>query len=312
MCHQEDKEEDYGVSPKNVTMFGGKGGVGKTTCAAATALHHASLGEETIVISTDFTPSLRDIFELESSIKPAKVAERLYVAEIGYEEVKKLWDEKFGTEVYEVFSTFVDIGYEEFVEFVATILPGIRDEFMIDYIRELAESGSFERIIWDTAPAGQTLGLLQMPSLINKHLNPAPRIYSALKTTRQRKRSVLEIIKVWEELSSKDIEFLKSGVVFNLITIAEGLSVRQLDSIIMEFRRRSFNIEHIIVNQVVKEPDSDFLRSRASMQHRYLLETEDRYGVIVTRLPLFPYEIKGIEKLREVERVLYSDGQGSP
>ena len=63
------------MSPKNVTMFGGKGGVGKTTCAAAAALHYASQGEETIITSTDFTPSLRDIFELESSMKPAKVAE---------------------------------------------------------------------------------------------------------------------------------------------------------------------------------------------------------------------------------------------
>ena len=128
-------------------MFGGKGGVGKTTCAAATALHYASLGEETIVISTDLTPSLRDIFELDISKKPAKVAERLYVAEIGYEEVKKLWDEKFGTEVYEVFSAFVDVGYEEFVDFVITILPGMKDEFMVDYIRELADSGSFGRIL---------------------------------------------------------------------------------------------------------------------------------------------------------------------
>ena len=48
------------------------------------------------------------------------------------------------------------------------------------------------------------------------------------------------------------------------------------------------------------------------MQHRYLLEIEGRYGVSVTRVPLFPHEIKGIEKLREVERVLYSGGQGSP
>ena len=296
------------MSTGNVIMFGGKGGVGKTTCAAATALHYASQGEETIVISTDFTPSLRDIFELEDSVKPAKVADRLYVAEIGYDEVKKLWDEKFGTEVYEVFSAFVDIRYEEFVDFVATILPGISDEFMVDYIRELAESGSFERIVWDTAPAGQTLGLLQMPSLINKHLNPAPRIYSALKTTRQRRRSVLEIIKSWEELSGKDIEFLRSGVSFNLVTIAEGLSVRQLDSIITELRRHSFNIGHIIVNQVVDKPDSDFLQSRASMQHKYLLEIEGRYGVNVTRLPLFPYEIKGIDRLREVATVLYSSG----
>jgi arsenite-transporting ATPase len=291
-------------------MFGGKGGVGKTTCAAATALHYASLGEETIIISTDFTPSLKDIFELDISENPAKVAERLYVAEIGYQEVKKLWDEKFGAEVYEVFSAFVDIDYEEFVDFVITILPGMKDEFMVDYIRELAESGKFERVVWDTAPAGQTLGLLQMPSLVNKHLKPAPRIYSALKTTKQRRRSVLGIIKGWEDLSTKDIEFLKSRVSFNIVTIAEGLSVRQLDSVITELRKHNFNIENIIANQVIKDPDSVFLQSRASMQHRYLQEIEDKYGITITRLPLFPYEIKGMEKLSELERVLYNNGNG--
>jgi arsenite-transporting ATPase len=293
-------------------MFGGKGGVGKTTNAAVTALHYASLGEETIVISTDFTPSLGDIFELEISMEPAKATERLYVAEIGYEEVKKLWDEKFGSEVYEVFSSFVDIGYEEFVDFVTTILPGMKDEFMVDYIRELAESGRFERIVWDTAPAGQTLGLLQMPSIINKHLKPAIKIYSALKATKQRRRSVLGVIKMWEELSGKDIEFLRSRVAFNLVTIAEGLSVRQLDNMITELQKHNFSIENIVANQVIKEPDSDFLQSRANMQHGYLLEIEGKYGIPVTRLPLFPYEIKGIEKLKEVERVLYRNGQSSP
>jgi len=289
-------------------MFGGKGGVGKTTCAAATALHYASSGEETIVISTDFTPSLGDIFELQSSEKPAKASERLYAAEIGYEEVKRLWDEKFGHEVHEVFSAFVDIGYEEFVDFVATILPGIRDEFMVDYIREVAESDRFERVVWDTAPAGQTLGLLRMPSLVSQHLNPAARIYSRLKTTPKRRRSVLEVIKGWEELSSKDIEFLRNGVAFNLVTIAEGLSVSQLDSMTTEFRHHSLEIDRIIINQVVEEPDSEFLRSRARMQHNYILEIEGKYGINATKLPLFPYEIKGMERLRKVERALFGDG----
>ena len=119
------------MSTKNVTMFCGKGGVGKTTCAAATALHYAAMGAKTLVISTDFTPSLRHIFELEGSGKRGKVAEGLYLGEISYDDVKELWDKKFGAEVYDVFSTFVDIGYDEFVDFVATILPGIRDEFIM-------------------------------------------------------------------------------------------------------------------------------------------------------------------------------------
>ena len=295
------------MNSKNVTMFGGKGGVGKTTCAAATALHYASMGEETIIISTDFTPSLRDIFEFDNLEKPAKVTDCLYIAEIGYEEIKGLWDRKFGPEVYEVFSAFVNIGYEEFVDFVVTILPGIRDEFMVDYIRELRESGRFERIVWDTAPAGQTLGLLRMPSLLSRHLNPAAKIYSALKATRHRRRSVLGVIKGWEELSNQDIEFLKEGVAFKLVTIAEGLSVRQLGSIITELKNHSLDIDHIIINQVVKEPDSEFLRSRAEMQQGYIQEIESKYGISVTILPLFPYEIKGIERLREVESKLFKE-----
>jgi arsenite-transporting ATPase len=286
-------------------MFCGKGGVGKTTCAAATALHYATIGRKTLVISTDFTPSLRDIFELERSGRRVKVTEGLYVDEISYDDIKELWDRKFGTEVYGVFSTFVDIGYEEFVDFVATILPGIRDEFMVDYIRELGESGEFDQIVWDTAPAGQTLSLLRMPSLVNQHLKPAPRIYSALRTTRKRKRSVLGVIKEWQQLSEKDMEFLKNGVEFNLVTIAEALAVRQLEGIFAEFQDYGLHIDHMIINQVVEEPDSPFLHSKARMQQSYILEIEGGYGINPTRLPLFPYEIKGMERLREVEGRLF-------
>lgn len=291
------------MGSKKVVMFAGKGGVGKTTCAAATALHYALEGEETIIISTDFTPSLRDIFECSGN-KEEKVAENLCLTEVGYEEVRGLWDKKFGREVHEVFSTFVDIGYTEFTDFVASILPGIRDEFMVDYIRELAESGRFSRIVWDTAPAGQTLGLLRMPSLLSRHLNLAPKVYSALRSTGKR-RSVLGVIKEWEALSSRDLVMLQNEVAFNLVSIAEGLSVRQVDNMANELRGNGLSVNGIIVNQVVTEPDSEFLLNRARMQQRYISELEDRYGVDVARLPLFPYEIKGTERLREVEAVLF-------
>jgi len=293
---------------KDIVMLCGKGGVGKTTCAAAKALHYAGDGKKTLIISTDFTPSLRHIFELEGMEKPAKIVDGLYLDEIGYEEVAELWDKKFGPEVYEVFSAVVDIGYEEFVAFVTTILPGIRDEFMVDYIRELSESGEYEKIVWDTAPAGQTLGLLRMPSIVNEHLKPAPRIYSRLRASRKTKCSVLEVIKGWEELSNRDMEFLKSDVEFNLVTIAEALAVRQLDDIFHEFRSYGLNIDHIIINQVVTEPDSDFLQSKANMQQGYISEIQANYGDNHRILPMFPYEIKGMERLRQVERVLFSDG----
>jgi arsenite-transporting ATPase len=296
------------MNSKNVIMLCGKGGVGKTTCAAATALHYATIGQKTLVISSDFTPSLRDIFELEDQRRPARVMENLYLDEISYDGIKSLWDKKFGPEVYDVFSSFVDISYEDFVDFVTSILPGIRDEFMVDYIRESSESGEYDKIIWDTAPAGQTLGLLRMPAIVNKHLRAAPRIYSSLKTTRQRKRTVLGVIKDWQQLSDNDMEFLRRKVEFNLVTIAEALAVHQIDGILAELQSYGLGVNHLIINQVVEERDSPFLQSRAEMQQAYIRELENKYAFNFTTLPLFPNEIKGGERLREVERRLF-DGR---
>ena len=128
----------------SITMFTGKGGVGKTTCAAATALHHATSGP-TLTISTDATPSLSHIFEMADNKKPAQVLPSLYINELGEEEVKEMWDQKFGREVHEVFSAFVDIDYEDFVEFMTSVLPGLGEEFMVDYIRELSRRSRYLR-----------------------------------------------------------------------------------------------------------------------------------------------------------------------
>jgi len=293
---------------KDVVMFCGKGGVGKTTCAAATALHHASTGSKTIIISTDPTPSLHDIFEVSLESKPVEVIEELYLDEIGTDEVKDMWDRRFGAEVYGVFSSFVEIGYEEFVDFVASMLPGIRDEFMVDYIRGLESSGEYDKVVWDTAPAGQTLGLLRMPSVVSEHLKPAPRIYAALKSTGKGRRSVQSVIRGWEELSNRDIAFLQNDVEFNLVTIAEALAVRQLDAIFAELRDYGLAVDSIIVNQVVDRPDSEFLRRKADMQQGYLSEIAASYDGNRRILPLFPYEIKGLERLEEVAALLFRDG----
>lgn len=298
---------NYSTDKDRVTMFAGKGGVGKTTCAGATALHYASLNEATLAISTDPTPSLSHIFEIEDKQKPAKVLGELYLAELGIEEVKQLWDRKFGKEIYEVFSSFVSVSYEEFVDFIASILPGIRDEFMVDYIRELSQKMEYKHIVWDTAPLGQTLGLLQTPTMLREHLKPAPRIYSKLKLGKETRKPVLNIIKGWEDLSGEDMDFLRYGVRFVIVTIAEALAIQQLDSIFNEFAKYGFKAEQLVINNVIKEAgDSSFLQAKAVQQKEYIELLYRRYQWIrIIELPLFPHEIKGIDKLREVEKNLF-------
>jgi arsenite-transporting ATPase len=288
-------------------MFTGKGGVGKTTCAAAAALHFASSGAPTLAISTDATPSLSHIFEVTSETKPAKVLPSLYISELGEKETKEMWDKKFGREVYEVFSAFVDIQYEEFVEFMTSVLPGLGEEFMVDHIRELGLGNKYETIVWDTAPLGQTLSLLQTPALLGNHLRMAPRIYSKLKLGRRSREPVLDILKRWEEMSAADMAFLRNEVEFCLVTIPEALAVEQLEGVFREFYKYGLKIQRIIINNVVKAPDSEFLRTRASQQKRYLEHIYVKYSEMkIIELPMFPQEIKGADRLKEVGKKLFT------
>ena len=298
---------NYSTERERVTMFAGKGGVGKTTCAGATALHHASLNEETLAISTDPTASLSHIFEIKNKQKPAKVMEGLHLSELGMGEVKQMWDRKFGKDVYEVFSSFVSVSYEEFVDFIASILPGIRDEFMVDYIRELSQEMRYKHIVWDTAPLGQTLGLLQTPAMLREHLRTAPRIYSKLKFGRETRKPVLDIIKGWESLSSEDMDFLRDRVRFIIVTIPEALAIEQLDIIFDEFDKYEFKADQLVINNVIKEVgDSSFLQAKAAQQKEYIELLYHRYQELrIVEVPLFPHEIKGIDRLREVEKSLF-------
>jgi arsenite-transporting ATPase len=215
-------------------------------------------------------------------------------------------DRKFGHEVYEVFSSFVAIDYPEFVEFMTSVLPGLGDEFMVDYMRELSLRGEYQNIIWDTAPLGQTLALLKTPALLGEHLRMAPRVYSRLKLGERSREPVLSILRRWEKLSAENMEFLRSKVGFTLVTIAEALAVEQLESIFSELNDYGLKVEQLIINNVVKDDSSEFLRTKARQQRGYLELIYQRYANLrIVELPLFPREIKGLGRLQEVARVLF-------
>ena len=296
------------INSSKITMFTGKGGVGKTTCAAATALHYSNTGNKTLAISTDATPSLSHIYELTDKSKPAYVKDSLFVDELGHVEVKEMWDKKFGRDVYGVFSSFVDIEYPDFVEFMTSVLPGLSEEFMIDYIRELPLNGEYNAVVWDTAPLGQTLALLETPALLGEHLKMAPRIYSKLKVGRTTREPILDILRRWEKLSAINMDFLKDIVDFTLVTIPEALAVEQLEDIFRELNEYDLRVKRIIINNVARNDESTFMSTKYNQQQQYLQRIHSSYSDMeILELPMFPYEIKGLERLREIERILFNE-----
>ena len=302
---------------KRVLMFGGKGGVGKTTTSAATALHYALAGRRTLIISSDLTPSLSDIFETEVGPNERQIegAENLYALEIDPDEVMRRWKEKFGPEVYQAASALVDLPYDEVVDYAA-MAPGIQEEFMLDYILEQIRNGRYDMIIWDTAPAGDTLRLLGLPQRFIEHLRVAPRVYLEVQDTfRLSKMPFLELIESWKELAQQVTHFFSdpANVEFIMVTIPEALGVYQSRRVIEELEEHGLDVHYMIINTLIVDADCDFHRRRREMQRPYIEMLDHEYGDRMTliKLPLMPYEVKGVERLREVEGFLFGLGGGS-
>jgi len=134
----------------------------------------------------------------------------------------------------------------------------------------------------------------------------APRIYSKLKLGQMSREPILDILKRWEKLSADNMDFLRDRVRFTMVTIPEALAVEQLEGIFHKLNEYGLEVQQLIINNVVKEEDSDFLLIKARQQKNYLEAIYDRYSDLkIIELPMFPYELKGLERLKEVERILF-------
>jgi len=311
-------------SNSRLIMVGGKGGVGKTTCSAALAFHFARSGEKTLLISSDPTPSLSDIFEAEigSKEKRIKGVENLYGLEISSEVILQRWKERFGPEIYEILSAFSNLDYD-FVDYIGGA-PGIEEEYMLHTILELVESGKYGRVVWDTAPAGHTLRLLHLPQLFLNHLEAAARFYMNLygalekvaRTVRLKKskRTILQIIEGWKDLSQKVLDFIRDRekTAYVMVTIAEALGVRLTERLLKDFDDFDLTVRHLIVNNLVLKADCDFHRQRQAMQRKYLKSLRDTYGrrMSLVEVPLLPYEVRGVKRIAQMSEILFPPNPG--
>ena len=310
------KNESLDRRKPKIVMFCGKGGVGKTTCASATAIHYASRGKRTLLISTDPSPSLTDILEINVMGDITKVpgVENLKAVELDYDKVLEMWKIKFGDEIFEVISSFLPVE-EEIIDYIAGA-PGIDEEFALSYVFDIYMSGEYDVIVWDTAPAGGTLSLLYLQETFYNHMRDAAKLYIRLKDTLEaltgrEKRDPLKIIGEWEKLAEDVLLMVRAeNTVAYLVTIPEGLGVSQTERIKKDLEKFQVNIGGIIINNYIPVElaiGSSLLKNRVNVQAQYIDELEKMYSesLPVTKLPLQGFEVKGLEALRRIEEQMY-------
>ena len=228
-------------------MFTGKGGVGKTTMSVATALQHAEAGN-TLLISTDPSGSLSEIFSQPLDRKVHTVAPNLDAVELSRKLVLDLWRDKFAEEMYTVLSSFLPVG-REIIDYIEGA-PGIDEEFMLDFLLTKAESGNYRTIIWDTAPTVTTLNLLFIQQMFYSHLTQAHKLYFKVKKVFNNV-DPLALIEKWRSLTERIIKLLQTETSAWVVANPEPLPIEQASDIADSFNEFGIEVKGFILNKVL-------------------------------------------------------------
>ncbi|HLT47203.1 MAG TPA: ArsA family ATPase [Rubricoccaceae bacterium] len=298
-----------------VLLFTGKGGVGKTTCAAATALECARRGHRTLVMSTDPAHSLADALDRPLGPEPAEVAPNLWAQEVDlYYSMRKYW----GNMRALVRTVLRWQGADAVAAEELAALPGMGEGSALLWLDQFYRSGDYDVIVLDAAPTGETLTLLTLPQVTQWWLQKAfPLQKAAIRTVgfAVRKTTGVPLDKSYEEL---DWLFGKLGEVQQVLQDPAVTSARLVMNpermVIQEAKRAytylqlyGYGVDAAIVNRVMPEEGAGGVMARyVEAQAAYLKEIEETFAPLpVFHVPHVGREVFGLELLEEIGRGLY-------
>jgi arsenite-transporting ATPase len=308
-----------------ILLFSGKGGVGKTSLAAATGLQLSRLGYRTLVMSVDPAHSLADSFDLETSLfhsqtgDPYTIDAKLAIHEVNIQkEIKRHWRE-ISSYVISVLRTtgISDVEAEELA-----ILPGMEELSAMMYVNQFRREERYDVIVLDCAPTAESMRFVSMPTTLEwymKHIFPFQRgILKAVRPIANRVSPVelptdsyfANIQDLFSRLDGIG-ELMEDAKVTSvrLVTNPERMVLRETQRAFVYFTLHGLAVDGVIVNRVLpaEVTDAYFKEWRAS-QGRILEEIETYFAPVpVKRVPLFTHEVFGRERLENLSHALYGE-----
>ncbi|MDP2934434.1 MAG: ArsA family ATPase [bacterium] len=299
----------------NFILFGGKGGVGKTTMAAASAIRFAQ-DQKTLIFTTDPAPSLADSFGQEIGNEPTAIkgVKNLFAMEIDAKKVLEEFKEEYGEDILDILQQGTYLADEETEEIFNLDIPGLDEVMGLKKITDFMESKEYQLYIVDTAPTGHTLRLLTLPELLDDWIK-------FLAKTRWRYHYIIERIS-GKEIIEKADEFLlemkktvkrvrnllqdAQRTEFIVVTIPEAMGVRETEDLINDLQKFNIPSGHIIINNIFPNNDCQFCKARRKEQGKYIKEIKTLFPSFnISEVSLQTEEIREVKKLNQLTKILF-------
>lgn len=302
-----------------IILVTGKGGVGKTTVSAATAISAADRGYRTLVMSTDPAHSLADAFDVELGDEPSPVVENLDAQQI---DAQERLEESWGAVRDHLTDLFDWSGLKGIEAEELTVFPGMEELFALSTVRDHARSGIYDVIIVDCAPTAETLRLLSLPEVMSWYMN---KLFPASRRVARVVRPVLSKVSAMPVADEAVFDTVASFYerldgIKEILSDPEVTSARLVMNpekmVIAEARRTytylglfGYGVDCAIVNRVLPDAVEDpYFDQWRKIQHGHLDAIEEGFsGTDVRRLRLFSEEMVGVDRLRTVGTELFGD-----
>lgn len=283
-------------SKRRTIFFAGKGGVGKTSVAAATALWIAEQGYKTLLLTTDPASHLSQIFEQDVSDQPALIngEKKLWASRIDPVKATNEYKEKILVEARKKYDAQRITAIEEELNSPCTEEMATFEKFI-----DFATRKDFEVIVFDTAPTGHTLRLLELPVDWSKQIEIKTFTSTGEteedKITKSRFKEVIDMI--------QDI----NQTTFSFVMYPESTPIEEASRAMDELLTIGVPTSLVVANFILPESivTNDYLKQRKAMQEKYLAEMDRRFTAPIVPLPLLVDDLIGKEKLKEAGYMLY-------
>lgn len=302
-----------------IIVFTGKGGVGKTSIAAITACKIAEEGKKVLIMSTDEAHSLSDSFNLKLTNEPTEISKSLFGMEIDVvKENEVIWGNLQG-----YLKDLVTAKSEETIESEELLVfPGFQELISLIKIKQFADENSFDVLIVDCAPTGETMSLLKFPDLFKTFMEKVfpmkrkaakiagPIVEKTIKIPMPDDETMNEIELLYDKIDGLHKLMLdKTRTSIRIVTTPEKIVVTEAKRSFSFLHLFNYNVDAIIVNKIFPESSIDgYFSIWKEKQNQGIKDIEDSFrGIPVFKMELMETELRGYNTLKKMGMVLFNN-----